>query len=309
MSGSSKGILIANLTAMGSMIIWAAGLPAADVILRLLPKDASTPQLLFSASRMALAGLFLLPVWIYFEGWRTVRSAEWLRGVWVGSLIGLGAVCVVLGQSMTDAVTFAIIAATLPLLGTAIEVIYDGKKITMNLTFGLLFSIFGAVVALGSGIHGFAIGPGIAVCLLSNLFFAIGSRLSVTAFPDNTALGRTSLTVIGGAIATTVTAFLAVGLGGVTPDPALFGWWEFGALAFFAVGGMAISQLLWLLSVGKLGVGLASLHINATPFYVMIIMFALGGSWNWMQAAGAALVGVGVLIAQDLLRFAPQRNA
>jgi hypothetical protein len=33
----------------------------------------------------------------------------------------------------------------------------------------------------------------------------------------------------------------------------------------------------------------------------MLIMLALGGSWNWTQAAGAAIVILGVLVAQDML--------
>jgi hypothetical protein len=33
----------------------------------------------------------------------------------------------------------------------------------------------------------------------------------------------------------------------------------------------------------------------------MLILFALGGLWNWPQAFAAALVGLGVLIAQGIL--------
>ena len=83
---------------------------------------------------------------------------------------------------------------------------------------------------------------------------------------------------------------------------------ELGALAVFSIGGLAISQVLWIMSIGSLGIALSSLHINATPFYVMLILFVLGGSWDWTQAAAAAVVGLGVLIAQDIvpLRF-PKR--
>ena len=41
--------------------------------------------------------------------------------------------------------------------------------------------------------------------------------------------------------------------------------------------------------------------MNAVPFYVMLITFALGGSWNWAQAAGAAMVVLGVAVAQGFL--------
>jgi membrane protein YdbS with pleckstrin-like domain len=41
--------------------------------------------------------------------------------------------------------------------------------------------------------------------------------------------------------------------------------------------------------------------MNATPFYVMLILFAMGGAWNWTQAFAAAIVGLGVLIAQGVI--------
>ena len=34
---------------------------------------------------------------------------------------------------------------------------------------------------------------------------------------------------------------------------------------------------------------LASFHINATPFYVMIYMLFLGAAWDWRAAIGAAI--------------------
>jgi hypothetical protein len=43
--------------------------------------------------------------------------------------------------------------------------------------------------------------------------------------------------------------------------------------------------------------------MNATPFYVMIILFAMGGAWNWTQAFAAAIVGLGVLVAQGVIRL------
>ena len=69
---------------------------------------------------------------------------------------------------------------------------------------------------------------------------------------------------------------------------------------------MAISQVMWIGAVDKLGIGVSAMHINMTPFYVMLIIFALGGQWSWMQAFSAAIVGLGVLIAQGILPLTPQ---
>ena len=77
---------------------------------------------------------------------------------------------------------------------------------------------------------------------------------------------------------------------------------EWSALLIFVVGSLVFSQILWVTAVDSLGVGMAALHINATPFYVMLIAMMLGGNWNWWQAGGAALVAIGVVVAQGLWR-------
>jgi len=183
--------LAANLICMASMLVWAVGLPAADVLL------AALPPLVITALRLVLAAAVLLPLWALADGWCALRRAPWWRGIGVGGIgFGLG---------------------------------------------------LGALAAFGSV-----------------LAFTWGSRASATAFPTLTAIGPR----------------------------------EIGALVLYAVTGLALSQVLWILSVGQLGIGLASLHINAAPFYVMAILYALGGPWNATQALGAAIVGVGVLIAQ-----------
>ena len=283
------------------MLAWAAGLPAADLLI------GKVPPLPLTAARMALAAAVLLPLWAAIEGFGPLRSAHWGKGILIGGMtIGLGAVLLVIGQSMTGPVTVAIISATLPLIGIAIEVALDGRRLTTALLAGLALALVGGVMALGTGATSLNLGLGALFCFGSVLVFAFGSRLTITAFPDLTALGRTTITLSGAAILITTAALGHFALGGVAPDLTLLGWREFGALAMFSIGGLAISQVLWIISVGQIGIGLASLHINATPFYVMLILFLLGAPWVWPQALAAAVVGLGVLIAQGV--FTPTRT-
>ena len=236
---------------MLSMLIWAMGLPAATLLL------ATVPPLPLTAARMLMAAACLLPLWGLVEGFGALRTAPWRKGVFIGGgTLGLGAFLLVLGQGMTDAVTVAVISASMPVVGIAIEVLLDGRKLSRNLVVGVLLSLLGGWLALDDG-------------------------------PDGMSLG------MGAALA-----------GASAPQWQALGWTELGALAIFAIGGLAISQFLWIRSVGHLGIALSSLHINATPFYVMLIMFALGGHWSWSQAAAAALVGLGVLVAQGLVPWA-----
>jgi hypothetical protein len=62
---------------------------------------------------------------------------------------------------------------------------------------------------------------------------------------------------------------------------------------------MTFAQLSWIWGAGGLGILLASFHMNAVPFYVMVfVVLTLGRKWSWMQAIGAALVAAGVMVSQ-----------
>lgn len=287
---------MANIMCMFSMLIWAVALPAADLLI------GSVPPLQLTAARMAMAAACLLPTWWWLEGQEALRNAGWWKGLMIGgTTIGLGAFMLVVGQGMTDSVTVAVISASMPIMGIAIEVLLDGRKLTFSLLVGVLLSLVGGLLVLGDKNGTAGLGLGALLCFGAVLLFTIGSRMSISSFPQLTALGRTTVTLTGASLATGLGAGAGLMLGGATPEWASLGLKELGALVLFSIGGLAISQMLWIASVGSIGIAVASLHINATPFYVMITLFALGGPWNWTQAFAATVVGLGVLIAQDLI--------
>lgn len=296
-----RSAVSANLICMASMLIWAAALPAAEVLIRADP--APLPPVILNAARMLVAAIFLLPIWWLVEGTQAVLQADWRRGLMVGALLALGAMLLVFGQTGTSAVMAAVVSSAMPLVGMTMEILLDGRKLTARIVLGLLLSVVGGILAAGNFDGGLGFGVGAALCLLSVVTFTLASRWTVTALPGLTALGSTSLTVCGAAVAGATFALLG-GLAGL-PGPNLdaFGIKEFTALTVYGVGGLAISQLLWIVAVGSLGIAMSALHINLTPFYVMVFMLALGGSWSWVQALGAALVAFGVLVAQGLISF------
>lgn len=285
----------AHLICMLSMVIWAAGLPANGVLLPILP------PLALGSMRLIMAAAALLPFWLWREGAQALRGANWRLGAGVGSLVGAGSLLIILGQSRTDAVTVAVISAALPVVGLTLEIFLDGRKLTLALLLGLSFALAGGVVALGPSVGGVSFGIGALMCLVSTVLYTLGSRLTVTSFPALTPLGRSAVTLAGAAVTMAVVA-LGAQLTGTAPAPdlSLMGPREWGALFIFAVGSLAVSQVLWIASVERLGIGMAALHINATPFYVMLMALLFGGGWSWWQAGGAALVGLGVIVAQGL---------
>lgn len=287
--------LMANLICMASMFVWAAALPAADLLIGKVPPATLT------AARTGIAALSLLPVWAMIEGPHALVRANWLRGILVGLAIGGGALFLVIGQAATSAVTVAVISATLPIFGIGAEILLDGRRLTWPMILGGGLSLVGGVITLDQGSGDFGIGLGALACLTSVILFTLGSRMTVTSFPDLTPLGRTTITLSGAAIATGVMAVGLSAFGGPAPDWAQIGAKEWIALVAFAVGGLSISQILWIVSVEHLGIGTSSLHINMAPFYVMLITFSLGGAWDWMLVLGAVVVGLGVLIAQGII--------
>jgi drug/metabolite transporter (DMT)-like permease len=291
-------LLTANLICVASMMIWAAGLPAAGLIIPLIP------PLPMTALRTGLAASVLMAVWLAVEGTGPARRADWPRGILVGGIcIGLGAVFIVIGQAYTDAVTVSIITATMPLIGIGLEIALDGRKVTLPLILGLLLSLAGGMVALATGGFSLDLGLGALATFASCAAFTWGSRATVRGFPGMTIVGRTALTVTGAFIASAALTLIWGAAGGPQVIWSGIGPKEIGALLIFGIGSLAISQLLWIVGVERIGIGAASLHMNAVPFYVMLFAFALGAEWNWLQAAGAGVVVVGVMVAQGMIRL------
>ena len=291
-----RPILAANLICLASMAIWASGLPAATLILPHMPPVALT------AGRATLAALVLVPVWWLLEGRRTVLRADWVTGAWVGFVtLGLASVFILIALQFNDPVTVAIVSAVMPVIGILLECLADKRPFTRALAVGLVLSVAGGLVAVRGAEGEVDFGIGVLAALASVLCYTWGSRETVRALPELTSLGRSAITVAGCAMVA-LAAALADGLiRGAWPDWAAIGPLEITGLAVFGIGSMALSQLLWIISVGRIGIGAASMHMNAAPFYTMLIVFLLGGAWNWWQTLGAAIVVLGALIAQELV--------
>lgn len=291
-----RSLVAANLICLASMVIWAAGLPAADLIIPHMPPIALTD------CRALLAAAVLLPIWFIVEGRETVLGADWLRGAWVGFItLGLASFFVIIALQFNDPVTVAIVSAVMPVIGILLECVADHRPFTRALAVGLVLSVVGGLVAVSGAEGEVSLGIGVLAALASVALYTWGSRETVKAFPDLTPLGRSTITIAGGAIVATIAALADGVLRGQWPEWSAIGWPEFGGLAAFSVGSMAIAQLLWIVSVGRIGIGAASMHMNAVPFYVMLMVFVAGGPWNWAQTFGAAIVVTGAAIAQGMI--------
>ncbi|MCH2248822.1 MAG: DMT family transporter [Cognatishimia sp.] len=296
---TTSPMLRGNALGLSSMLIWSMAFPAADLLLH------SWDPMALTLFRFVMSVLFLIPIWIMIEGWHKVRSAPWLRGILIGGpTFGLAPYLLLVSQDLTSAITAAILASTLPIVSTLVEVITGERRLRTTFVFGLALSVIGAIVATGQ-IEAVSLSWGALTMLGSVTLFAVGSYLAVRHFPEVTSMGHAVLPMVGGLIVTAAIygGMVAYGMD-VVPNHEI-GATEWAWLWIYALAGLAISQLLWVAAVGQIGVALASFHINATPFYVMILMLFMGAAWDWRAAIGAAIVIAGVGVAQLRRRPAP----
>lgn len=287
-----RPLLTGNMLGVASMVFWAAGFPAAERLL------VDWPPLALISARFAMAVAFLVPLWMLIDGPRAVFGARWGRGTLIGGIgFGLGAYLLLLAQSLTDPVTVALIASATPIAATLIEVLHGNRRLTRWFTIGLGASVLGGVIATNA-LAPADLGVGALAAVGSCFLFAFGSFLTVRDLPELSPLGRSTVTLAGGLATTGITLCGLHLLGAdVLPNSAPDGA-QLKLLVIYAFAGMALSQVMFIASVGHLGIAAASFHINLAPFYVMLILLALGGGWHWPQAIGALAVAAGVVIAQ-----------
>ncbi len=288
-SGSLRG----NAICMMAVALFATGFPAAEELLN------SWGAISLITVRCALACLLLLPVWIAMDGWRKVAEAPWMRGLGIGALgFGTGTIVLLVIQDFTDPVTAVLIAATMPVSAVALEVMLDGRRLTRNFMIGTALVLFGGFLATGAKITDGTYGWSIFFGLLASMLFAWGSRKTVKGLPEMSMIGQSTLTLIGAMMfcLATYDVFVLFGWPGTHAAPLDPRGWMM--LLIYGWASLAVSQVLWISGVSRLGVGIASFHLNAAPFYVMLILVFMGGTWEWQRAFGAVVLGLGVVLAQ-----------
>ncbi len=291
--GFGASAVMSNLICMASMVIWATGFPAAGLLLE------TWDPLMLIAARMALALIFLFPIWVVVDGFQAVRSANWPRGLMVGGIgFGGGAYMLLYGQSVSDAVTVTVVSAGMPAVAAVLEVALDGRRLRVPFVLGVLLAFAGGVVAATGSVGGGDSAKGAFFAFLSIVVFAWASRATVRDFPSLSALGQTTITLTGAAMFSGLALAVFLVLGGVSPLAAPVDGAQIMYLLIYSLASMAVAQLLWIMGVGRLGIAVSAIHLNAAPFYVMLMVVALGGNWSWLQVLSALLVAAGVLVAQ-----------
>lgn len=282
-----------NIFGATAIFLFAAGFPAADQLLQ------TWGIITLITVRNLLALIVMILLVFLLERSVVFRELPWLKGFWIGGMgFGFGSLLLLIAQAMTDATTAALAAAAMPLFAVGLEVALDGRRLSGRFVLAVALVLSGGALAAGVIPGKSSIGAGFALGLFASGIFAWGSRKTVKSFPTLSPLVRTTITTSGMFGFMAVLCLAAILLENSLSVIGSLDISNLKLLFIYAFLGLAFSQIFWIKAVEDIGIGIASFHLNAAPFYVMIIVFALGSDWNWMQALGAAILTVGTLLAQ-----------
>ena len=287
-------IVKSNFLCVFSILLFATGFPAAEYLL----KDWDVVSVI--TARNVFSFILIFIIWLFIEGIQKVKSAKWLKGFLIGlSGFGIGAFLILMLQSLTTPVIAALAVATMPVFAVSLEMLLDGRKMTLWFFFGVILVLLGGYIASGASLREDNVGIAALIGIIGVALFAWGSRATVKSLPGMSNLGQTAVTSSGMAGLSIFLYFVCSVFFDLTNATSIITIEHLGLVLIYAWLGLGISQIFWIKAVSQLGIGLASFHLNAVPFYVMFMLFLLGDSWIWHQAFGALIVISGVILAQQ----------
>ena len=282
-----------NVMAVLSMLLWSTSFPISEVLL--LRWDA------LSLAVVRLGGGALM---LTLMGWGIRNRYSWTNwpvrsALMIGAVgIGIGTFALNLGLKYSNPVNVSVIVTTIPLFSVMLGVIKHEETLSPRIMIAIGLAICGGVLVSWSSTQtqaGFQGGE--LLVLGAVILWTWYSRVSVTRLLVIPAYPRTVLTLLGGALCLIPVALVLEGGGwfdlntpwAVSDLPLI------GGLCAFGVG---LSMVCWMISAEKIGVTIAALHINALPFYVLLLGLMFGGTLLVSQVTGAVLVAAGAVLAQ-----------
>ena len=183
-SSSGLDLVLSNITCLVAVALFAFTFPASDLLL----EDWGVLSVI--VFRNISAFLLLLLMWIVSEGFKPLKSADWLKGLWVGGIgFGIGSVLMIMTIYFTSPVIAALTAAMMPVAGVILEVLFDGRKLKRWFLVGFFLVLIGGFFATGVNFTEARFGFGALIGILGAILYAWGSRATVKSLPLLTSLG------------------------------------------------------------------------------------------------------------------------
>ncbi len=294
---SRRRMVTAFAGLLGTAVIWGSAVPANVVILRELDPFVLT------AARMVISIFFLGALVLWRErGPLFPVGLTMLRFLLLGLFMGGFNVLYALGVLWSNPITISAITVTMPLVGSLTARVLLGTPLGRGFVVGLALSILGGMLVVHGqpNFNAAALGlrGGEILMLLAMVFWNV---YSVKAQSWLAGTGQLRLTLIS-SISTGLWLIAACGVAllvGLAHWPATTpSATSLSLVVYLALFSAAIGNLLWNLGVSVVGVPVASLYINMSAVFTVLMVMALGIYPTVEQILGGVVIVAGVLYVQ-----------
>ena len=280
------------LALLGTVLAWAATFHVASHVVRLMPPMAAASWRFILAAAFLVSFVSLRERW----NWHALRANAWVLLFLGGVGIGGFQVGMFLGLQTSSASNAALIMALSPALTVTMVALLEQQAIPAVRWMGLLLGLAGvAVVATGgswAALRALHFGRGDLWLMMGATTWAVYSVVLRRFVRDLSVLQLSASTIVVCALTLTLTdAWLTRGH---FPWPPSATWLP---LLFIGLVGSGCAYLWWNQAVIKLGAARATVFMNLTPLFTMLMGVAIGETLSMAQLLGGALIIAGVLMA------------
>jgi len=282
---------------LGTAVIWGSAVPVNVVILRELDPFVLT------TGRMAISVVILGALVLWRErGALFPKGLTWLRFLLLGLFMAGFNVLYVLGVKWSNPITVSAITVTMPLVGSATARVLLGTPLGRGFGIGLLLSVLGGVLV----VHGqpnfdasaLGLRGGEVLMLVAMVCWNVYSVKAQSWLAGTGQLRLTLISSISTALWLLLTCAIVLGIGlahwpQVMPSAA-----SLGLVVYLALFSAAIGNLLWNFGVSIVGVPVASLYINLSAVFTVLLVMGIGIYPTWEQILGGLVVVAGVVYVQ-----------
>ena len=139
------GVFKSNFICVFAILLFAMGFPAAEYLL----DDWDVVSVI--TARNVSSFILIFFIWLAIEGIQKVRSALWFKGFLIGATgFGIGSFLILILQSLTSPVIAVLACATMPVFAVTLEILFDGRKMTLWFFFGVILVLIGDILLPGA---------------------------------------------------------------------------------------------------------------------------------------------------------------
>lgn len=250
---------------------------------------------------------FLLLVWIVEGGIKASRG-DLIRLTLLGVLgVTVTQVMNVYALHFAPASTVSMIFGLMPVVMALVAGVAGIERLRLLQWLGVVVSVVGvALIALG---RGSGVGGDVYGVLLSLGLVACFSIYSVLLVPIAQRTSPLAVTAVSGAVPSLLLALISIPqlLDQDWSAPNGLAW---GGVAYAAIGSVVIGNGLWFVALNRVGPGKAGVYANLQPvFGVLFAIVLLSESLHGLEVVGAAVIGVGILLARRRRALEPAAAA